>query len=836
MIGGQSDQHLDEKEVKKLNILTDRVKKLRQEWEDAQPVVCPEDSILFTKSWKETEGMPVDLRWAQAFKKRLMESPVVIRDGELIVSSLTKHIKGVNLIAAFKPEQVLEMLEDGRFARTMSDTASAAIDETDAQLLKEDAKYWVEHMPPDYINDKLRNELGENHTELFIDKGGILEGPFLKATQERGLFQDCGAWGGILCLHSPVIDCGLNAIIERANAEMAKMSHEGDISSTDASRKYNLLQSVVISCQAIIDWAKRYAELARTMAKKEANTVRRKELEKIAEICDWVPANPPRSFWEAVQSVRFIHLAIRKEQPLRPENSVGRLDQILNRYYEKDFKNGAISRQEAAELLGCFWLKIREVEILQTQPPKTRIAPGSNLPDVTIGGRDEHGRDVTNELSWIILEVMRQMKLSEPAVYIRYHTGLSDEFLIYALECNRDLQGGIPAFLNDELGSARYIARGVAPKDATDWAASGCLGYHLETAEHGGGQMHLNQAKILELTLYDGFDPRTGKQLGPKTGDATKFTSFDQICNAYYKQVDYFADEMRKDYFIRWSTDQEINFNSGLSCALLFEDSIQKGLPPSKGGCRYPVACTAWVGDRGITDVADSLAAIKYLAFDNKKITMAELIEAMKSNWNGKEEIHEMCLKSPKYGNDDDYVDNIFNMISTKTQEILQSRPDPFTGAKPFLYKGAAAGHIIHGLVVGALPNGRKAGTSINDAGTSAMPGMDTQGPTALINSATKVPHAKEVVGIAHNMKFSKSIFNSKEKLKKLSVLLRVFFARGGWHIQFNVHSVAELLDAKVHPENWRNLMVRVGGYSAYFVDLPASLQDEIIARTMHEI
>lgn len=348
--------------------------------------------------------------------------------------------------------------------------------------------------------------------------------------------------------------------------------------------------------------------------------------------------------------------------------------------------------------------------------------------------------------------------------------------------------------------------------------------------------MNLNQAKIFEITLYNGFDPRTKKQLGLHTGDVTKFTSIEQFYEAFFKQEDYFADKMRKDYFIRRSVDLVHSPQSGLGSAFLLEDCITKGLAPLEGGARYPVTCNQWVGDRGITDVADCLAALKYLVFDNKKMTMAELMDALKVNWEGKEDMRQVCLKAPKYGNDDDYVDDIFNHVSMKTQEILQSRPDPFTGLKPFLFKGAAAGHIQHGMVVGALPNGRKAWTSVNDGGTSAMPGTDVKGPTALINSATKVPHARECMGIVHNMKFSKQLLNTPEKLEKVLALIKTFFARGGWHTQFNIVNAEELLDAKKHPEKWQNLMVRVAGYSAYFVDLPPSLQDEIIARTLHEV
>jgi formate C-acetyltransferase len=321
-----------------------------------------------------------------------------------------------------------------------------------------------------------------------------------------------------------------------------------------------------------------------------------------------------------------------------------------------------------------------------------------------------------------------------------------------------------------------------------------------------------------------------------QTGDVTQFTSIEQFCEAFLKQVDYFAEKLRKHYFVWWSLQLEHSPQSGWRVAMLYEDCIPKGLAPMQGGARYPVTCLSWICERGLTDVADSLAAIKYLVFDTKKVSMAELLEALRANWEGKEDLRQMCLRAPKYGNDDDYVDEIFNYISMKVQEILLSRPDPFTGLKPFLFKGAAAGHVIHGLAVGALPNGRKAGTPVNDGGTSPMPGADIKGPTAVINSATKVPHAWNCVGITHNMKFSKTVINSREKLEKLAVLLKTFFARGGWHIQFNVHSAEELLEARKHPEKYRNLLVRVGGYSAYFVDLPPELQDEIIARTMHEV
>ena len=828
-------------EIRAVTVMTDRLKKLKKVWEDAEPQVYVDDTLLFTESWKETETLPLDYRWAKAFQKRMENCPLLIRDGELIVSSLTKFIRGNNVTAAMKPREILAMCESGQFDRKLSDTSSTAIAPEDLAKLKEDAEYWVAHMNPvNYVNEALRDELGDSHFDLLFDRGMIFEGRAVRENPDRGLFQGWGAFGGGVGQPSAdVIDKGLNFVIAQAQAEMEKMDASGAMmpgSASAALRKYYLLKSIIVECKAVITFARRHAELAIQMAAVETDPIRKAELEKIADVCYRVPAEPPRDYWEAVQSLRFLHVAFWKESSDRPEVPVGRVDQILNPYYQMDLEKGILTRQQAAELLGAFWLKIRETENLVTIKREHRAAPGTLLPNVTLCGRDKDDNDLTNEVSWLVLEVMRQIKLSEPAVYVRYHENMDPEFVLHALDCNRDFGGGNPAFLNDGLGTERYLARGVPKFDAVNWNASGCLGYHLDCGEHMAGSFNLNQAKVLDVTLHDGFDTRTGKQLGLHTGDVTKFTSFDQFLEAWEKQEDYFAERLRKHYFIWWTSEIANSPMSGLRAAMHYEDCIPAGLTSREGGARYKVCAASWVGDKGIPDVGDCLAAIKYLVLDKKKITMAQLLEAMDADWAGHEDIRQMCLAAPKYGNDDDYVDDIFNHVSKRSQEILLSRPDPITGEKPFLFKGAAAGHVTHGKAVGAMPNGRYAGTPIYDGGVSAMPGADTHGPTALINSATKYPHAFETVGVAFNVKFSKAVLNTPEKLSKLASLVKTFNKRGGWHIQFNIHTAEELLAAQKEPAAHKDLLVRVGGYSAYFVDLPPELQDEIVDRTMHEV
>jgi formate C-acetyltransferase len=826
--------------IRKVNVMTPRLQKLKKEWEDAPPQVYVDGTLLFTESWKETEGLPLDVRWAKAFEKRMLEGPVTIREDELIVGSLTKFIRGNGTLCAMKPREILAMCETGRFDRKSSDIDATYIDPEDLRKLTEDAKYWVENMPQrNFVRDAISAEMGEDHFDLMFDRGMVFEGRAVREVVDRGIFENWGAFGGGNCMPTkPAIDNGLNYIIKLAENEIEKcmaLGFQQPGLPENALRKYHLLQACIISCKAVIANAKRYADLAREQAVSCPDMARKAELLKIAEVCENVPANPPRNFWEAVQSLRFLHLAPWIESSERPEVGVGRIDQILYPYYEKDMLKGDITRQDAAEMIGALWLKIRETENLVTVKREHRAAPGTLLPDVTLGGTDVNGNCLINEVSWLTLEVMRQTLLSEPAIYIRYHENIDEDFMVFALECNKDFGGGNPAFLGDKLGTQRYLDRGVPIWDAVNWNASGCLGYHLDIAEHQGGFYSLNQAKIFELTLWNGFDNRTGKQLGLKTGDVTKMKSVDEIIEAFFKQEDYFCEILRKHYFIWWSVEQQHSPMSGLRCAMLYEDCIPAGMNSREGGARYPICRASWIGDRGITDIADCLAAIQRLVFDTKKVAMAELLEAMKANWEGHEKLRLMCLNTPKYGNDEDMPDEFFTKIMLGTQEIMQSRPDPFTGEKPMLFKGAASGHTTQGKSVGALPNGRYQWTPVNDAATSAMPGMDVNGPTALINSATRdFSLASASCGFTHNMKFSKQLLDTPEKIKNLANLIKIYFQRGGWHIQFNIHSAEELKEAQKDPMKYKNLLVRVGGYSAYFVDLPRDLQDEIVERTMH--
>ncbi len=832
---------VDPEEIQNVQVLTPRLQQLKKEWEDAEPQVYVDDTLLFTKSWKETEGLPVDIRWAKALEKRLLECPILIRDGEIVVGSLTKFIRGNGTLCAMKPNEILEMCEKGKFARKTSDTESTKITPEDLQALKEDAEYWVENMPKvSTVNKAIEYDMGEEVFDLLFDRGTVFEGRGVRYKMDRGLFQNYSAYGGgVAQVSVKCVEHGLNYVIDLCKKERERMMAEGDNENSHGSaqflRKYWLLEACIISCEAFIKFANRHADVAREKAAKETNPERKAELIRIADACDRVPAEPPRDFFEAVQCVRLYHLVCWKESSDRPEVPVGRLDQLLYPYYKKDKEAGKINAADAAELLGALWLKIRECENLVTIPRSQRAAPGSLLPNITLCGTDKDGKDLTNEISWLVLEAMAQVKLSEPAIYVRYNPEMDPRFILHALRCNVEFGGGNPAFLNDRVGTQRYLDRGVPIEDACNWNASGCLGYHLDCMEHLGGGHNINQLKLFELALNNGFDPKTQKQLGPKTGDPKEFTRLEQVMEAYFKQLEYMVPVLHKVKMLSLCTEVTDGPMSGLRCAMQYEDCIPAGLTPKEGGARYPEGRTSWLGSRGLVDMADALSAMKKLVFEEKKVSITELLDACANNWEGKEELRQLCLNAPKYGNDNEYVDSIYDELSTKVPEIMQRWIDPITGKKPMLFIGAAAGHVPCGAAIGALPNGRQAFTPVCDAACSVMPGMDVNGPTAAIMSATKGPYAKEFVGYAMNMKFSKNVLNNDKKLQKMAWLIQAFMQRDGWHIQFNIHSREELLDAQEHPENHKNLLVRVGGYSAYFIDLPPSLQKEIVNRSMHD-
>ena len=487
-----------------------------------------------------------------------------------------------------------------------------------------------------------------------------------------------------------------------------------------------------------------------------------------------------------------------KEAPYHSGPCPGRMDQWLYPYYEKEIREGTLTRQEAAELIGLVWVKLNEMQMVSGSYFEKEAA-GSLLQQVTLGGTTIDGQDATNDISFIILDVAQQMKMPQPGIYIRCHNGIDHDFMVKAIETNVETRGGIPAFLNDRIAIRNFLATGYTYEDAVDWSAAGCLSYvvsHCNLASKIAA--YIIVPKVLEITLNGGVDPRTGLKCGPETGDVTKFTKIEQLYDAFWKQYDYFIEKGVTEYWVGYSCKVE-HVGTPLT-SLLIKDCLERGLDVYEGGERYPQMGVCF-GQRGFVDTADAFAAIKKLVFDDKKITMAQLMKALKADWEGFEDIHQMCLKAPKYGNDDDYVDDIFNYISLKGNEIILQKPNPAVGRPWRVSRPALTGHYPAGEVTGALPNGRKAKTPLYDAGLSPMVGADTNGPTALIKSATKVDQIPwNMDSMVLNMKLTPSMLQTRPSIEKMLSMLKTFFDRGGWHIQFNITSREDLLAAKEEP------------------------------------
>ena len=505
--------------INSVNVLTDRVKKRREEYRAAKDHICAERSRLVTQSWKETEGEPVVLRRAKLFRKIMEGLSIVIRDGELIVGSQTKYIRGASPYIDFSPKTVFEILSAQK-PTTRGEVVEAVLTDEDRKNLLADAEYWKGKSPGEVLTRQVEEIFGEQLDDYR--KAHILMWHSEVSSTTRTID------------YEKVINRGLNGVLAEIREELDKL----DLSIRGSWQKHQFLKAGIICCEAVINFAGRYARLAREMADKETNVIRKKELEKIAEICQWVPANPARTFHEALQSFWFTHLVFNLESAGDGETP-GRMDQYLYPLYGKDITEGRITRQEAAELFGCLWVKLNEMINVKALS-FMQAAMASQFQDVTIGGITQDGKDATNELSFMLLEVTRQMMMAQPPLYVRYHKDINEELLIKAAETNRDNGSGNPAFLNDNPVILRLMERGVPLKVARNWMAGGCVGTFIPAAgKPAVVGAFLNNVKAFELALYNGLEPVTGKQLGLATGDPRDFKTYDELYNAFMRQLKY---------------------------------------------------------------------------------------------------------------------------------------------------------------------------------------------------------------------------------------------------------------------------------------------------------
>jgi formate C-acetyltransferase len=593
----------------------------------------------------------------------------------------------------------------------------------------------------------------------------------------------------------------------------------------DAYKKREELKAMDISCDAIISFALRHADKLEELSEKETDSIRKIELKEIAEVCRRVPANAPQNFHEALQYYWFVHLGVITEVNPWDSFNPGRLDQHLYPFYKKGLDDGTLTKEKAIELIQAFWIKFNN----HPAPPKMGVtAKESNTYTdfalINLGGVKEDGSDAVNELTYILLDIIEEMRLLQPSSMIQLSKKSPDSFVKRALKIVKTGFGQPSIFNTDEI-IQELLRQGKSIDDARCGGASGCV----ETGAFGKEAYiltgYFNLVKILELTLYNGINPRTGEQVGLQTGNVRTFNSFDDFMEAYKKQIEYFV-----NIKITGSNIIESIISENLPVpflSVIIDDCIKNGKDYNSGGARYN---TNYIQGVGMGTLTDCLSAIKYQVFDKKNISFDKLSKALTSDFEGYENLqHELIYNTPKYGNDDNYADVNAVKVFDYFYDAVNGRPSPRGGTYRINLLPTTC-HVYFGSVTDATPDGRKKSTPVSE-GISPVQGADTKGPTAVINTCAKLDHIR-TGGTLLNQKFSPAFFKDDEAIDKIAHLIRSYFRMDGHHIQFNVINAETLRDAQKHPEKYKDLIVRVAGYSDYFNDLTPELQEEIIKRT----
>ena len=824
-----------------------RIQKLVDALYEHMPVIESARAKLITESYKETEGEPIITRRAKAFAHILHNIPIIIRDNELIVGSSTIAPRGCQTFPEFSYEW-LEAELDTVATRTADPFEIA--EETKAEL-KEADKYW---------KGKTTSELATSY----------MAPEAIKAI-EHNIFTPGNYFyngvGHVTVKYWEVLETGFEGIMEKAQKELDGCS----VGDGNYARKSHFLEAVILSCKAVIDYAGRYAKLAQEMAAQTSDPVRKQELFVIAENCSRVPAKGAQNFYEACQSFWFVQQLLQMESS-GPSISPGRFDQYMYPYYKKDMEAGTITREFAQELMDCIWVKLNDLNKCRDAASAEGFAGYSLFQNLIAGGQNKEGEDVTNDLSVMCIQASMHVHLPAPSLSVRVWNGSPHEFLIKAAELTRT-GIGLPAYYNDEVIIPALQNRGLSLEDAREYNIIGCVEPQKAGKTEGWHDAaFFNMCRPLELVFSNGMDK--GEMVGIPTGDVTQMKTFDEFFDAYKKQMEYCIS-------LLVNADNAIDVAHAERCPLPFlscmiDDCLKEGKSVQEGGAVYN-----FTGPQGfgIANMADGLFAIRKLVYEDKKVSMKELKEALAWNYDkgldaqsagdmtemimkamqkagrnvdastaegllktfmgmkpGEQktqrfkEIHDMIDEVPKFGNDIPEVDYFAREVAYTYSKPLQKYNNPRGGKfQAGLYPVSA--NVPLGGQTGATPDGRYAHTPVAD-GVSPSAGKDVKGPTAAATSVSRLDHFIVSNGTLFNQKFHPSALSGREGLEKFVALIRGYFDQKGMHMQFNVVDRQTLLDAQEHPEKYKHLVVRVAGYSALFTTLSRSLQDDIIRRT----
>jgi formate C-acetyltransferase len=784
------------------------------------PRVTLDRALLFTESFKETEHQPLVLRWAKALKHFAENAPVTIFSDELIVGRPNTWLGRWGIVY---PELDGEVMPSGveMFRKNRGQPGEVVVTEQDEKMISEVlTPYWT---GKDYVTAYVK--------ALPPDTRFMLYGPDPKNT----IVMTVVVFASSPMRHSQnwtpdwskILTRGVKGIREEAQMMLAALSEPRDL-----VYKRPFLDAVIMSCDAMTTWSRRYAKLATELAAQANSPERKKELEEIAEVCEWVPENPARTFREALQAQWWGQIFNRIEQTSSALGQ-GRMDQYLLPFYRKDLAEGRLTQESAMELFHCLWIAMSQVVELKLNPVVAAGTEGfAQFCNVCVGGQTLDGRDATNELSRLILESTRGLQLTSPDTCVRIHANTPDAFLHHVVECIKDGKG-YPKLLNDEMVIPFYLANGAPLKEALDWSISGCCENRLPNRETNvtasGG---INYGSIVELTFRNGKLKVFGDlQFGVQTGDPRTWTSFDDVWKAFCTQTEHLARHALIQQHIAYQIKP--HYFAAPATSMLHDLAMTECRDLHTHGDYFPGAIDHGSFEAiGKGTAVDSLAAVKHLIFDTKRLTWDQVLKAIEANWEGHEAIRQMCLNAPKYGNGIEWVDSIAFEIERFVLEFLHQHPKPHNQA--FLLRQIPITfHVPMGKVTWATPNGRKASEYLSE-GISASHGMDVKGPTVALASMARGRNLsyREKGGDLINMKFSPANVAGEEGTRRLMQIVRTWSELKHWHVQFNILNKATLLAAQMDPEKYRNLIVRIAGYSAYFVDLSPAQQAEIIART----
>lgn len=797
-----------------------RLDALRTRVFDAVPQIDSSRAKAVTESYRETEGEPVPIRRAKALRKTLESLPIRINEGELVVGEIAPYDRCAQVYPDYGIDWFIEELDGKPFRFEDRPGDKFMISPEDEQVIREIAPYWKGKTHKDQVYARIPRDAWDAF------QIGMIDTDYLVICAE----------GHVIVNLQRVLREGIEGFRRRAEKVLESL----DLTEPDNLKKLPFLQSVLINCDSVELFAKRYADLADAMAAEERNEQRRQELEKISQVCRHVPMHPARDMHEAIQSMYFTNLILNIEGN-GSAFSYGRMDQKLYPYYKKALEDGW-TEDDIKELFSNLMLKLFQVTRVLDWHSTSTFRGYVVAQNITIGGQDRLGRDATNEMTYLILECQAIMQLNNP-LSARYHDRCTNRYMNAVLDVQK-LGGGQPAYYSDENYVLGLVNRGVKLEDAYDYANVGCGEPLIEGKQSNrpDGAAFINITKALEMAMNGGTDPRTGRCLHKSKGDLTTFQSYEELYDAFMDQIRYYI-----RMHVIYDNSLDLASEEGITdpyMSMLIDDCIERGKTVKEGGAVYDYCGPLYMG---IANTGNCLAAVKKLVFEDHVITAAELKHALETDFEDMttaptgEEIQQLCLRAPKYGNDDDYVDKIMTQYLYDIFEEEAKYHTTRYGRGPIggLWVpscNTVSSNVPLGKIIGATPDGRKAGEALADT-TSPMHGSDTNGPTAALNSVGKLPNVLLSGGTLYNMRVDPKTVETPEARERFIDMLRTYLGDyKGQHIQFNMVDSKILMDAKEHPQNYKDLMVRVAGYSALFTAIDSDLQDDIIDRTVHKI